>query len=79
MEYYALQKIKEEWGKKPCDHQSMEKIYYTGAFLTTYACKQCGAEFTIAQKMEMDEERKLVTNSKLSQDKLIIDEHKKKY
>jgi len=57
MEYYTSEKIKEEWGKKPCDHPSLEKIYYTGAFLTVYCCTQCAQEFTIAQKLEMDEVR----------------------
>ena len=57
MEYYLSQKIKEEWGKKPCDHPKLEKVYYTGAFLTVYCCTTCGAEFTIAQKLEMDEQR----------------------
>ena len=58
MEYYAVQKLKETWGEKPCAHPKLEKIYYTGAFLTVYCCTQCGQEFTIAQKMEMDEIRK---------------------
>ncbi len=58
MEYNTLQNLKDTWGKKPCQHPHLEKVFYTGAFLITYACTQCGAEFTIAQKMEMDEKRK---------------------
>jgi hypothetical protein len=58
MEYQALQQLKENWGGKHCDHPRLEKIYYVGAFLITYACTSCGEEFTIARKMEMDEERK---------------------
>jgi hypothetical protein len=58
MEYYAALKLKEEWGDKPCDHPELEKVYYTGAFLLNYVCTTCGAEFTIAQKMELDEIRK---------------------
>jgi hypothetical protein len=58
MEYYATQKLKETWGDKPCEHPKLEKIFYTGAFLTVYGCTQCGKEFTIAQKLEMDEVRK---------------------
>lgn len=54
MEFFDAQKLKEEWGGKPCDHVHLEKMYYVGAFLTVYGCKQCGAEFTIAQKLEMD-------------------------
>jgi len=66
MEYYNLQKIIEAWGNKPCDHPSFEKVYYTGAFLTVYCCTSCGQEFTIAQKMEIDEIREVNIPSKLS-------------
>jgi hypothetical protein len=55
MEYYSVQKLKESWGKKPCDHPKLEKEYYAGAFLINYVCTQCGKEFSIADKLEMDE------------------------
>jgi hypothetical protein len=58
MEYYKALKLREEWGDKPCDHPKLEKVYFTGAFLLNYACMQCGAEFTVAQKLERDLERK---------------------
>lgn len=58
MEYYAALKVKDSWGNRPCSHPHLEKEYYTGAFLINYICTQCGKEFTIAQKLEMDEERK---------------------
>lgn len=58
MEYFESVKLKEDWGKKPCDHPFLEKVYYGGAFLINYACTKCGADFTIAQKMELDEMRK---------------------
>jgi hypothetical protein len=58
MEYFAALKLKESWGKKPCDHPRLEKVYYVGAYLINYACVRCGADFTIAQKLEMDEIRK---------------------
>jgi len=58
MEYYTAQKIKMEWGEKPCDHPHLEREYYSGAFLTNYVCVECGTEFSIAQKMEIDIERK---------------------
>jgi len=57
MEYLAAQEVKEKWGDKPCDHPHLEKEYYTGAFLTNYVLTQCGKEFTIHQKLEMDEVR----------------------
>jgi hypothetical protein len=57
MEYFNSLKLKEDWGKKPCDHPQFEKIYYAGAFLIVYACTQCGQELTIAQKLEIEETR----------------------
>jgi transposase-like protein len=59
MDYSISQKLKEEWRHKPCNHPEFEKVYYTGAFLSNYSCTTCGADFTIAQKMEIDESRKL--------------------
>jgi hypothetical protein len=58
MEYLASMKLKESWGKKPCDHPRLEKVYYVGAFLINYSCTTCGADFTISQKMEIDQLRK---------------------
>lgn len=58
MEFYRSQELKKEWGDKPCDHPSFEKVYYSGAFLLNYSCTQCGADFTIAQKLDIDEIRR---------------------
>jgi hypothetical protein len=58
MEYAKSQKLKEDWGNKLCDHPRFEKVYYTGAFLLNYSCTTCGADFTIAQKLEIEEARK---------------------
>ncbi len=58
MEYNVAQKVKETWGDKPCDHPHLEKEYYIGAFLINYVCTQCGQEFSISQKLEMDETRR---------------------
>jgi len=55
MEYSESQKLKDSWKDKECDHPSMEKVYYNGAFLINYACTKCGKDFTISQKMEIDE------------------------
>ena len=59
MEYYIAQKLKESWGNKPCDNPRFEKEYYVGAFLINWVCTQCGKEFTIARKLELDSERKI--------------------
>jgi hypothetical protein len=58
MEYYDSLKLKEKWGDKPCDHPHVEKLYYTGAFLTVYVCTQCGSEVSIYRKLEMDIEKR---------------------
>jgi len=58
MEYYATIKLREVWGNQPCVHPRLEKVFYSGAFLINYACTKCGAEFTIAQKMELNETRR---------------------
>lgn len=60
MEYAVVQKVKDAWGKKPCDHLHLEKEYYVGAFLTNWVCTQCGKEFTISEKLEMDQIRKVI-------------------
>jgi hypothetical protein len=57
MEYAVAQTLKNSWDKKPCDHPHFEKEYYAGAYLINWVCTQCGQEFTIAQKMELEEER----------------------
>jgi hypothetical protein len=54
MEYNAVQNVKETWGNKPCNHPTLEKEFYVGAFLINWVCTQCGKEFTIAEKLEMD-------------------------
>jgi hypothetical protein len=57
MDYKTSLKLKEDWGKKLCDHPAFEKVYYTGSFLLNYSCTTCGADFTIAQKLEIEENR----------------------
>jgi hypothetical protein len=68
MEYYQALKLRNEWGDKPCDHPKLEKVYYTGAFLINYVCTKCGAEFTIAEKLEMDLARKRCAGTIHAQD-----------
>jgi hypothetical protein len=58
MEYSVAQKLKDSWGKEPCEHPHIEKEYYAGAFLINYVCTQCGEEFTIAEKYELEDTRK---------------------
>jgi len=60
MEYYVAQKVKKPGKKAPVHHPKLEKEYYAGAFLVNWICTQCGREFTIAEKLGMDQERKHV-------------------
>jgi hypothetical protein len=62
MEYYVAQKLKDSWGDKPCDHPCIEKEFYVGAFLINYVCTQCGKEFTISQKLEIESRKKIALN-----------------
>jgi hypothetical protein len=64
MEYLAAQKVKDAWGKNPCDHPNLEKEYYVGAFLVNFVCTQCGQEFTMAQKFERDEALKKIVRDR---------------
>jgi hypothetical protein len=65
MEYNKALKLKEAWGDKPCLHPRFERVYYTGAFLVGYVCTTCGADFTISQKLEIDEKRKIEKGRKI--------------
>jgi hypothetical protein len=60
MEYTVAQKVKEAWGKQPCDHPHLEKEYYGGAFLINWVCTRCGKEFSISDKLEMDKKHKTI-------------------
>jgi hypothetical protein len=72
MEYNDVLKIKEEWGNKPCNHPEFEKEYYTGAFLLNYVCTQCGMEFTVSQKLEIDGMRRdIIKSNEISGQQLI--------
>lgn len=58
MEFYHSQKLKKNWGSKPCDHPKVEKVYYAGAFILNYSCTLCGSDFTVAEKLELENHHK---------------------
>ncbi|HNR42638.1 MAG TPA: hypothetical protein PKL65_10440 [Bacteroidales bacterium] len=58
MEFNQSLKLKEQWGNKPCDHPKVEKVYYAGAFVLNYSCILCGTDFTVAEKLELEQMRK---------------------
>jgi len=42
MDVQDAEKIRKQWGDKPCDHPHLEKEYYLGAATGDYVCTQCG-------------------------------------
>ncbi len=59
MEYFSAQKLREEWGNKPCNHPKIEKEYYADTHTLDYVCRQCGKEFTLLEMIETkDNQRK---------------------
>jgi len=60
------QRLREEWGDKPCDHPSFEKetqgapisgLGYVESKTGDYICTQCGEVFTKAEKDEIEAHR----------------------
>jgi len=59
MEYFKAKKLREEWGAKSCDHPKLEKEYYADTHTLDYVCRECGAEFTLLEMIELrDKQRK---------------------
>jgi uncharacterized protein with PIN domain len=42
MQTDKARKLREQWGNKPCDHESVVKEYDRGAATGDYVCTQCG-------------------------------------
>ena len=60
------QRLREEWGDKPCDHPNFEKetqgapisgLRYVESKTGDYICTQCGETFTKAEKDEIEANR----------------------
>lgn len=45
MKIETAEKLREEWGGKPCDHSYIDKERYLGTHTGEYVCKQCGKLF----------------------------------
>lgn len=60
------EKLRKEWGNKPCEHPNFEKEYYpatkeSGNVQTKtgdWVCTQCGEDFTDEEKRAIEEARK---------------------
>jgi hypothetical protein len=37
-----VEKLKKQWGNKPCDHPRLLKEYHLGMATGDYVCEQCG-------------------------------------
>lgn len=42
MQHKTAKKLAKEWGKKTCDHPSLEKEYFLGTDTGDMVCTQCG-------------------------------------
>lgn len=42
MQFEKANRLRDEWGDKPCSHPSTEKEYYLGADTGDRVCSQCG-------------------------------------
>ena len=53
MQYDEAERLRIEWGGKPCDHNHVEREYFLGVQTGDWICTTCGEEFT-----SMDEVRR---------------------
>jgi len=42
MQFDEAQRLRKEWGNKPCDHPTIEKEFYLGTGTGDYVCTKCG-------------------------------------
>ena len=42
MQLEKAQKLKAEWGNKPCEHSDLAKEYHLGAATGDFVCTTCG-------------------------------------
>ncbi len=57
MQTYRANRLKEEWGDKPCNHPVLEKEFYIDIPTKEYVCTTCGDVFTKAEMMKIEKER----------------------
>jgi len=57
MQYKDAKRLREEWGKRVCNHPSLEKEYYLGTDTMDFICSTCGETFTKAEKEKLEEDR----------------------
>lgn len=44
--------LKNAWGDKPCDHETLEKEYFNDMATGDYICTKCGEAFTKSQRAD---------------------------
>ena len=49
--------LRENWGDKPCPHESLAKEYDQGTRTGNYVCKTCGRVFSFAERAEWKAKR----------------------
>lgn len=56
MQSRDLEKLIKEWGDKPCEHPSIEKLYDLGSH-DGYVCSQCGKFYLNKQEYYEDKKK----------------------
>jgi len=59
MKQKRAHELRETWGAAPCEHPQLAKLYDLGAHTGSFACVQCGKEFSFREKAELAASRRL--------------------
>lgn len=63
MKQKRAQELRDAWGDMPCDHPQLAKLYDLGSATGSFACTQCGNEFSFREKAELAASRRSSTAS----------------
>jgi hypothetical protein len=58
MQDEIAERLRKNWGDKPCDHPKFEKEYFLGMH-GDYVCCQCGRVFTKEERDEAETKRRV--------------------
>ena len=55
MQISVAERLRKNYGDRPCEHKSFEKEYYLGADTGDFICRTCGSAFTRDEMMKIEE------------------------
>jgi hypothetical protein len=58
MKRKRAEELRTAWGNAPCDHPQLVKLYDLGEVTGSFACQQCGREFSFREKAELAASRR---------------------